>query len=79
MSMDERMEMIQGMVSGLAERLATEGGPPSDWARLISAYGVLGRTDTAAAVYAEAQQVFGENQGALDIIDRAAERAGITN
>ncbi|MEL6585484.1 MAG: c-type cytochrome biogenesis protein CcmI [Pseudomonadota bacterium] len=77
MSMTERMEMIEGMVGGLAERLATEGGPLPDWARLIQAYGVLGRLDAAAAVYAEAQLVFADDQTALDTLASAADRAGL--
>lgn len=77
MTLDERMEMIGGMVEGLAARLATDGGSPSDWGRLITAYGVLGRLNDAATVYAEAQQVFGDDQGAMDIIARAADQAGL--
>ena len=72
----ERLEMIGGMVQGLAERLAADGGPPADWARLIEAYGVLGRTDAAVAVYREAAQVFAEDPAALDRLAAAADRAG---
>ncbi|KIT15975.1 c-type cytochrome biogenesis protein CcmI [Jannaschia aquimarina] len=77
MTPEERMEMIGSMVQGLAERLASQGGPPGDWARLITAYGVLGRSDAAAAVYAEAQLVFQDAPAALDTLARAAERAGL--
>jgi cytochrome c-type biogenesis protein CcmH len=42
MAPEDRAAMIEGMVEGLAGRLATEGGPPEDWARLITAFGVLG-------------------------------------
>jgi len=73
----ERMEMIGGMVEGLAARLASDGGPPSDWSRLITAYGVLGRLDDAATVRAEALQVFAGDQGAIDMVSTAAERAGL--
>jgi cytochrome c-type biogenesis protein CcmH len=73
----ERMEMIEGMVGGLSDRLATEGGPPSDWARLISALVVLGRANQAIAIHDNALQVFAGNETALDIINRAAEDAGI--
>jgi cytochrome c-type biogenesis protein CcmH len=44
MSAEERSAMIAAMVTGLADRLATEGGPAPDWAQLIVAYGVLGET-----------------------------------
>jgi len=76
MSPSERMEMIEGMVSGLSERLATEGGPPEDWARLIRAYGVLGRRGQAAAIWAEAQQVFEDDVARLPIL-QAARDAGV--
>ncbi len=71
-----RLEMIRSMVSGLAERLATEGGPPADWARLIRAYGVLGNSSAAAAVWAEAQQVFPDDAARVVIL-QAARDAGV--
>ncbi|MGR3495108.1 c-type cytochrome biogenesis protein CcmI, partial [Citreimonas sp.] len=66
MTPEQRMEMIRGMVSGLSDRLATEGGPPEDWARLITALGVLGETDRARAIWSEARSVFATSQDALD-------------
>jgi len=72
MAPEDRVAMIEGMVTGLAERLATEGGPPEDWARLIGAYLVLGQTEAAQAVYDEAQTVFADAPGALGIIAAAA-------
>lgn len=72
----ERVEMIQGMVAGLAERLATEGGPPEEWARLIRAYGVLGQRDKAAAIWAEAQTVFPDDVTRVPIL-QAARDAGV--
>lgn len=77
MSPAERMEMIEGMVGGLADRLGDEGGPPEDWARLISALGVLGRYDQARAIFDNALEVFADNPGALDVVNRAADRAGL--
>ena len=77
MTPQERMEMIDGMVTGLAERLASEGGPPEDWGRLIAAYGVLGRTDAAAAIYEEAKQAFATAPAALDLLADAAAGAGL--
>lgn len=77
LSPQERIEMIGGMVQGLSERLATEGGSAREWSRLITAYGVLGRTDAADAVYQEAKVVFGADPAALDTLARAADRAGI--
>jgi cytochrome c-type biogenesis protein CcmH len=76
MTAEDRMAMIENMVQGLSERLATEGGPPEDWARLIRALGVLRRTDEAAAIWAEAQRVF-TDQVALIPVLQAARDAGV--
>jgi len=70
---EDRAAMIEGMVAGLASRLATEGGPPEDWARLITAFGVLGREEQAQAVYQEARGVFAEDPAALAQIEAAGE------
>nr|WP_111301989.1 c-type cytochrome biogenesis protein CcmI [Paracoccus saliphilus] len=78
MSPEDRQQMIEGMVAGLQNRLATEGGSPEEWARLIGALGVLGRTDQAAAIWDEAQQRFGGTPEALAPILQAARDAGIT-
>ncbi|MBV1925672.1 MAG: c-type cytochrome biogenesis protein CcmI [Rhodobacteraceae bacterium] len=81
MSEAERMEMIQGMVTQLSDRLATEGGPPAEWARLIRALGVLGETDRAKAIYDNALEVFagGEGEGEVDLseVTAAARQIGI--
>ena len=77
MSVEERGEMIRGMVAGLSERLATEGGPASDWARLIRAYGVLGETERARGIWTEAREVFAEAPGAVEMLRTAAEAAGV--
>ncbi|MEO0937087.1 MAG: c-type cytochrome biogenesis protein CcmI [Pseudomonadota bacterium] len=77
MSPAERLEMIEGMVSSLGARLASDGGSAEEWAQLITALGVLGRSQQAAAIVTEARQAFAENPGALDTINRAAEQAGV--
>ena len=77
MTVEERQEMIRGMVEGLSERLATEGGPPEDWARLITALGVLGETTRARAIADEARQVFSDSPKALTTVNSARARAGI--
>lgn len=73
----ERMEMIGSMVVGLSERLATEGGPARDWARLISSLGVLGEWQRAAAIHANAVEVFADDPNALDLINEAGRKAGV--
>lgn len=77
MSPADRMAMIEGMVGGLADRLANEGGPPEDWARLITALGVLDRYGQARSIFENALEVFDGNPGALDIVNRAAEQVGL--
>ncbi|MCF6304041.1 MAG: c-type cytochrome biogenesis protein CcmI [Rhodobacteraceae bacterium] len=78
MSADEQTEMIRNMVAGLASRLANEGGPAEEWARLIGAYGVLNETERAAAIWAEAQQIFADDEG-LASIRAAAISAGVAS
>ncbi|WP_171231384.1 c-type cytochrome biogenesis protein CcmI [Ruegeria sp. HKCCA4812] len=77
LSPEERQQMIQGMVDQLSDRLATEGGSPEEWARLIAALGVLGQGQRAIDIRDEATEVFAGNSEALQIIDAAALQAGI--
>jgi cytochrome c-type biogenesis protein CcmH len=77
LSPSARMEMIQSMVDGLSQRLATEGGPAEEWAQLITALGVLERTAQARAVYENAVEVFADDTRALDLLLRAGQRAQV--
>ncbi len=77
MSDEDRQSMIRGMVDGLSDRLATEGGSPAEWSRLITALGVLGDRDQAQAIYDEAQNTFAQNDDALSMIKDAATKAGL--
>lgn len=74
---EERQAMIEGMVAGLADRLATDGGPPADWARLIRSLAVLGRRDEAAAIAAEARAAYPGDPAGRAEIDAAAREAGL--
>jgi len=78
MSPEEREQMIRGMVDQLSERLASAGGPPEDWARLISSLGILGDTEQANAILAEARTAFAASPEAQALLDQAAESAGLT-
>lgn len=71
MSPEDRQAMIETMVAGLADRLATDGGSPAEWARLIGAYQVLGRVEDAQTIYNEALTVFADNTEALSAIRQA--------
>ncbi len=77
MSAEERQDMIRGMVSRLSDRLATEGGTPEEWSRLIGAYGILGETDRAQAIWNEAQTRFADRPDALAVVREGAKRAGV--
>ncbi len=77
MEVGDRGAMIEGMVARLSDRLATEGGPPEDWAQLVRSLGVLGRSEDAAAILAEARHHFAQNPAALDLLTAAAREAGL--
>ena len=69
----EQRQMIQGMVQGLASRLAQKGGSVEEWARLIRAYSVLQETDKAKDALASARKALGSNAD----IDALAHELGI--
>lgn len=77
MSAEERDEMVRGMVSQLADRLATDGGTPAEWARLIAALGVLGDKAQASEIWDEAQVVFASDSSAIATVREAARQAGV--
>lgn len=72
MDAQARADMIGGMVEGLSARLATQGGSPEEWARLISALVVLGQNDRARAILQEARMVFAAEPAALALMESAA-------
>lgn len=78
MSEQDRTEMIRGMVDQLSDRLATSGGSAQEWARLLSALGVLGEADQAALIWQNAKDVFADRPEALAIVRDAARKIGIT-
>ena len=77
MTPEERQTMIRGMVEGLNDRLATQGGSAQEWARLIVALGQLGETDRARAIWTEAQKNFAGRDAELTVLRQAAETAGV--
>jgi cytochrome c-type biogenesis protein CcmH len=79
MTPEERQAMIEGMVAQLGARLASEGGPAEEWARLIRALGVLGRTGEASSIWGEARLAFEGDPAALDALRAAARDAGVAN
>lgn len=77
MSPEDRAAMVTGMVQQLADRLGSEGGPPQDWARLITALATLGRTEEAGAILAEARTRFAGQEAALAVVTAAGAAAGL--
>lgn len=69
--------MIEGMVSGLAARLAAEPADRDGWVRLMRSYVVLGRADDAKAALATARNTFADNPEDLAAINAAATDLGI--
>jgi len=78
MDAEDQQAMIRGMVQRLSDRLASEGGSATEWAQLISALGILGDTDQARAIWAEAQAVFASDPAGLEQVRAGAKRAGVT-
>lgn len=74
---EQEAEMIGQMVSGLAERLAAEGGSVEEWTQLVRAYLVLGDTTRAQAAYDDAVKAWPQafDRGELDTL---ALGAGLT-
>ena len=77
MTPEDRQDMVRGMVAQLSDRLATQGGSAEEWARLITAYGVLGETDRARTIWTEAQQRFDGRAADLQVVRAAAAGAGV--
>ncbi len=77
MSPAQRRQFIEGMVARLNNKLATQGGAAPEWAQLIGAYGILGRTDRARAIWNEAQTRFEAHPAQLAQIRAAAVKAGV--
>jgi len=77
MSAKQRAEMIEQMVSGLAERLVENGGTEQEWQRLMRAYNVLGRSEKALAALAQAKTQFAGDAAAVTRLDAFAKALGI--
>ncbi len=78
MTADERQEMISNMVEGLASRLASEGGTSDEWARLIKALSVVGDSDRAQKIWAEAINIYNNSPADLRVINNIAKEIGIS-
>jgi cytochrome c-type biogenesis protein CcmH len=69
--------MIEGMVSKLATRLASNGGSIDEWSRLIRAYTVLHEADKAKAALVDAHKALATNANAVASLDALAHDLGL--
>lgn len=65
MSQEDRDDMIEGMVAGLAARLDETPNDPNGWVMLIRSYATLGRRDQAKEALVRARDVFADNARVL--------------
>lgn len=72
MPADQRLQAIQGMVDGLAGRLAQNGRDVEGWLRLIKAYTVLGEQDKARGALANARKGLDGDTSALAQVEALA-------
>lgn len=77
MTPEERGKMIQGMVSGLSERLKSQGGSPEEWMKLIKAYSVLGQADNARNALADARKALANSPDAVRQMDEISKALGL--
>lgn len=78
MTPQQRQEMIDGMVAGLAERLARDGRDLDGWQRLIRAYVTLGRLSEARAALEKARRALKDEAKALDALGELARSLGLS-
>ena len=69
--------MIEGMVSKLATRLASNGGSVDEWSRLIRAYTVLHEADKAKAALVDARKALASDANAVASLDALARDLGL--
>ncbi|MCA0873782.1 c-type cytochrome biogenesis protein CcmI [Seohaeicola saemankumensis] len=72
MSEDDRADMIDGMVAGLAARLKEQPRDLDGWVMLVRSYSTLGRAEKARDAYETALLVFKDDQTALGVLRNSA-------
>jgi cytochrome c-type biogenesis protein CcmH len=70
-----QMEMIRGMVEGLAQRLKANPEDPAGWVRLVHAYAVLGDAAKRDAALNSARARYAAKPEVLQQLDEAAKAA----
>ena len=77
MSPEDRQAMIEGMVSGLAEKLKADGKNLDGWLRLIRAYTVLDKRDLAQKALGEAKAELAGDAQAQASLEGLAKELGL--
>jgi cytochrome c-type biogenesis protein CcmH len=77
LSPDQRQQMIEQMVSGLATRLQADGRDAEGWQKLVRAYVVLGRRDDALKALANARTALAGDAAGLGGINALAQSLGL--
>ncbi|WP_068114600.1 c-type cytochrome biogenesis protein CcmI [Tropicimonas marinistellae] len=72
LSEDERDDMIDGMVAGLAAKLEEVPDNPDGWIMLVRSYAVIGAQDKARAAFEEATAHFAEDPTVLSRLRQEA-------
>jgi cytochrome c-type biogenesis protein CcmH len=74
---EQRSEMIRGMVSGLAERLKSDGSDVEGWLRLLRAYMVLGDRDKAKEAASDARRALGGDAAKTQRLEAFVKELGL--
>ena len=74
---ERQRQAIQGMVDGLAARLAQNGQDPEGWLKLVRAYRVLGEQDKAVKALADARRSLAGDPGDRTRLDDLARELGL--
>jgi cytochrome c-type biogenesis protein CcmH len=74
---EQRQQMIEGMVSGLASRLDAAPADPAGWGQLFRAYMVLGRPGDAEAALVRARGKLAAKPDVLAEVEQAAHDTGV--
>lgn len=77
MSEGDRQQMVQGMISGLADRLKQNPRDRAGWERLLRARMVMGDSQQAAADYRTARQAFAGSPADQRALRDAAAQLGV--
>jgi cytochrome c-type biogenesis protein CcmH len=78
MSAGDRLQMIEGMVANLADRLESEPDDPEGWARLIRSYIVLEKRREAQLALVDARSVLAAGSRGRELVDATAGELQLT-